>query len=88
MDECTRKIHKNQKAKHRGESAHSVLQCVAQECPMLLKKDIIELFPGCLEVMSPQLTIVTLSQKIYPKTARWSKEVETEKLAKYVSTLG
>ncbi|XP_034947463.1 methylmalonic aciduria and homocystinuria type D homolog, mitochondrial [Chelonus insularis] len=59
-----------------------VLQCIAQECPILLRKGIIELFPGCMETSSPQLTIVTITQKLNPRI-RWSKEIETEKLAKY-----
>lgn len=67
------------------ESSQPILHCMAQECPMLLRKGITELFPGCIEISSPQLTIVTISQKPNPKTMRWSKEVETEKLAKYVS---
>lgn len=62
-----------------------ILHCVAQECPMLLRKGIMELFPGCMEINSPQLTIVTISQKSNPEVMRWSKEVETEKLAKYAS---
>lgn len=59
------------------------LRCMAQECPLLLRKGIEELFPGCLDAGSPQLTIITISQKISNKGSRWSKEAETEKLAKY-----
>ncbi|XP_076751380.1 methylmalonic aciduria and homocystinuria type D homolog, mitochondrial isoform X2 [Xylocopa sonorina] len=62
---------------------HSILRCVAQECPLLLRKGIEELFPGCLDVGSPQLTIITISQLINAKVMRWNKEMETEKLAKY-----
>ncbi|XP_046471960.1 cobalamin trafficking protein CblD [Neodiprion pinetum] len=65
------------------ESSRPVLHCVAQECPVLLRKGITELFPGCMEINSPQLTIMTISQKPNLETMRWSKEVETEKLAKY-----
>ena len=64
---------------------YSMLHCVAQECPLLLRKGIEELFPGCLDVGSPQLTIVTVNQSINPKVMKWNKEIETEKLAKYVS---
>ena len=64
---------------------HSELRYVAQECPLLLRKGIEELFPGCLDVGSPQLTIVTVSQSINRKVMKWNKEIETEKLAKYVS---
>ena len=62
---------------------HPELHYVAQECPLLLRKGIEELFPGCLDVGSPQLTIVTVSQFINPKVMKWNKEIETEKLAKY-----
>ena len=62
-----------------------MLRCIAQECPTLLRKSLLELFPGCVEVASPQLTIVTISQKSNCRAIRWSKEVETEKLAKFVS---
>lgn len=62
-----------------------MLDCVAQECPILLRKSIKELFPGCLDVTSSHLTIITISQKANLKSLRWYKEAETEKLAKYVS---
>lgn len=60
-----------------------MLDCVAQECPILLRKNIEELFPGCLDVTSTDLTIITISQKANLKSLRWRKETETEKLAKY-----
>ena len=63
----------------------SILNCSAQECPTLLRKGILELFPNCLEVTSPLLTIVTISQKTNDRKTKWSKEIETEKLAQYVS---
>lgn len=66
----------------KGNNQHSMLHCVAQECPLLLRKGIEELFPGCLDVGSPQLTIVTISQSINAKVMKWNKETETEKLAK------
>lgn len=70
---------------HKTKDLYSVLHCTAQECPTLLRKGIIELFPNCLEVMSPQLSIITISQKTRNKKTRWSKEVEVEKLAQHVS---
>lgn len=73
----------NKPGDHTLESSRPILHCMAQECPMLLRKSITELFPGCMEINSPQLTIVTISQTPNPKTMKWSKEVETEKLAKY-----
>lgn len=61
------------------------LDCVAQECPVLLRRGIEELFPGNLDVMSPHLTIITISQEANIKSMRRRKETETERLAKYVS---
>ncbi|XP_076630079.1 cobalamin trafficking protein CblD [Colletes latitarsis] len=61
----------------------ATLRCIAQECPLLLRKGIEELFPGCLDVGSPQLTIISICQKINLKTNRWSTETEMEELAKH-----
>ncbi|XP_051166127.1 uncharacterized protein LOC127284631 isoform X2 [Leptopilina boulardi] len=83
LNEMTSNSKKNTKTKRRRKSDHPILHFVAQQCPILLRKEIAELFPGCPEVHSPQLTIISLSQKIYVKTARWSKEEEAEKVAKY-----
>jgi len=63
------------------------LDCEAQECPILLRKSIEELFSGCSDVTMSHLTIITLSQKADLKSMKWHKEVETEKLAKYVSCI-
>ena len=76
---------KNQK-KHRGENDHFKLEYAAQECPMVLRKDLLELFPGVPELNVAHLTIITLTQKACQRRGRWSREVETEKFAKYVST--
>lgn len=59
------------------------LHCVAQECPILLRKGIMELFPNCAEATSPQLTIITITQNLNPRMMKWSKETETERLAKF-----
>lgn len=66
-----------------GDSQRPTLHCIAQECPLLLRKGIKELFPGCLDVGSSQLTIISICQKINSKTSRWSREMEVEELAKY-----
>ncbi|XP_015588802.1 methylmalonic aciduria and homocystinuria type D protein, mitochondrial isoform X2 [Cephus cinctus] len=66
-----------------SQKQHPLLHCTVQECPMLLRKGIMELFPGCVEVNSPQLSIITISQKMNRKTIKWNREAETEKLAKY-----
>ncbi|XP_011685310.1 PREDICTED: methylmalonic aciduria and homocystinuria type D homolog, mitochondrial-like isoform X1 [Wasmannia auropunctata] len=65
------------------ETIQPMLDCVAQECPILLRKSIEELFPGCLDVTMSHLTIITISQKANLKSMKWRKEAETEKLAKY-----
>jgi hypothetical protein len=62
-----------------------MLDCVAQECPIVLRKNIEELFPGCLDVTTSHLTIITINQKANLKSMQRRKEIETEKLAKYVS---
>lgn len=71
-------------SRSRRNNQHPELRYVVQECPLLLRKGIEELFPGCLDVGSPQLTIVTVSQSINSKVMKWNREIETEKLAKYV----
>ncbi|XP_029156728.1 methylmalonic aciduria and homocystinuria type D homolog, mitochondrial-like isoform X2 [Nylanderia fulva] len=72
-----------QRNKRNWKVVHPMLDYMAQECPVLLRKSIEELFPECLDVTSSQLTIVTISQKANLKSMRWYKEAETEKLAKY-----
>ncbi|KAK0094687.1 hypothetical protein PV326_010298 [Microctonus aethiopoides] len=71
--------------RHRGniDPNQPSLICVAQECPILLRKGIMELFPSCVDATSPQLTIITITQKLNPRMMRWSKEIETERLAKF-----
>ncbi|XP_031839306.2 cobalamin trafficking protein CblD [Nomia melanderi] len=59
------------------------LQCTVQECPLLLRKGTEELFPGCLDAGSPQLTIITICQRIGCRASRWSREMEIERVAKY-----
>lgn len=77
--------HEYQRNKRNWKVMRPMLDYTAQECPVLLRKSIEELFPECLDVTSSQLTIITISQKANLKSMRWYKEAETEKLAKYVS---
>lgn len=72
-----------QENKRNWKVVQPMLDYIAQECPVLLRKSIEELFPECLDVTSSQLTIITISQKANLKSMRWRKEAETEKLAKY-----
>lgn len=76
---------RNQKNVENWRVIRPKLDYVAQECPILLRKSIEELFPGCSDVTMSHLTIITINQKANLKSMRWRKEVETEKLAKYVS---
>ncbi|XP_014294892.1 methylmalonic aciduria and homocystinuria type D homolog, mitochondrial [Microplitis demolitor] len=73
----------NSKNRRKCDQSQPILHCIAQECPMLLRKGIQELFPSSVEAASPQLTIVTITQKLNPRMMRWSKEIETERLAKF-----
>ncbi|KAK2576913.1 hypothetical protein KPH14_005534 [Odynerus spinipes] len=77
-----REKNKNKKLRGKTYIKQPLLYCTAQECPLLLRKGIEELFPGCLDVSAAQLTIVTISQKSNIKALRWGKIAETEKLAK------
>ncbi|XP_029038111.1 methylmalonic aciduria and homocystinuria type D homolog, mitochondrial [Osmia bicornis bicornis] len=67
----------------RSNNRQPILRCVAQDCPLLLRKGIGELFQGCLDIGSVQLTIITISQAVNGKIMRWNRELETEKLTKY-----
>lgn len=59
-----------------------MIKCVAQECPLLLRKGIQELFPDCRDSNCSQITIVTISQPTSFRRMKWNRELETEKLAK------
>lgn len=76
-----------QRNKENWKIMQPMLDFVAQECPVLLRKSIEELFPECLDVTSSQLTIITISQRANLKSMRHRKEAETERLAKYVSSI-
>ncbi|XP_012151546.1 cobalamin trafficking protein CblD [Megachile rotundata] len=67
----------------RGNQQRPLLRCVAQDCPLLLRKGIGELFQGCLDIASAQLTVITISQAVNTKQMRWNRDLETEKLTKY-----
>lgn len=68
---------------HRYRHKGRMLHFVAQECPILLRSGIVELFPGCIDVISPHLTVVTVTQRLNVKVMKRSREAEIEKLAKY-----
>ncbi|KAF7988504.1 hypothetical protein HCN44_001077 [Aphidius gifuensis] len=77
-------IDDNKYSSRRKNNVHTpTLYCEVQKCPLLLRKGIIELFPGNIEVASQHLTIVTITQKFYPRSMRQGCDNETEKLAKF-----
>ncbi|KAJ9599247.1 hypothetical protein L9F63_010249, partial [Diploptera punctata] len=67
-----------------GKSSIYALDCDAQQCPVLLKKGITELFPG-KDFGGIDLTIVTLSQKTLSDLSSTGQEVdaEQERLTKF-----
>lgn len=73
----------NEMKTEQSRSGFPVLHVAAQECPMLLRKYIKALFPGYTEIRTSRFSIITMAQEINPKSTRWSKEAEVEKLTKY-----
>jgi len=55
-----------------------LLECVAQDCPKLIRKDFADLFPN-RDVTSGPLTVVSLTQKTKNDMAGWSELVEIER---------
>lgn len=55
-----------------------ILECRAQVCPELVKKDFLDLFPS-INLRNTDLTVVTLSQKTINDMSGWSEEVEVER---------
>ncbi|GFG36130.1 hypothetical protein Cfor_02750 [Coptotermes formosanus] len=54
------------------------MECVARHCPMLLRRGVLEMFPGT-DIGGSDLTIVTLSQKTAINLTNMDHEVETER---------
>ena len=59
-------------------SAADNLECIAQDCPHILRKDFQELFPS-KDMLSSHLTIITISNKTNNDMTGWSIEVEEER---------
>jgi len=55
-----------------------IMECVAQHCPLLLRRGVLEMFPG-IDIGGSDLTIVTLSQKTTANLTNTGHEVETER---------
>ncbi|XP_053374606.1 cobalamin trafficking protein CblD-like [Mercenaria mercenaria] len=59
-------------------SAEDLLECVAHECPQLMRKDFADLFPW-MDIMQGHFTVITVSQKTKEDMSGWSMEVEAER---------
>uniref|UniRef100_A0A1W7RA74 Methylmalonic aciduria and homocystinuria type D homolog, mitochondrial n=1 Tax=Hadrurus spadix TaxID=141984 RepID=A0A1W7RA74_9SCOR len=58
--------------------SNNLLECVAQECPQLLRRDFADLFPG-RDINQGNLTVITLCQKTNNSMDIWSEETELER---------
>lgn len=56
----------------------NVLECTAQDCPDLMKKDFQDLFPG-RDIRNDSLTVITLTHKTENDMTCWSEDVEIER---------
>ncbi|XP_069679874.1 cobalamin trafficking protein CblD-like isoform X2 [Periplaneta americana] len=63
---------------YRDKTTEYAVECVARECPMLLRRGVIELFPGT-DLGGSNLTLVTLSQKTKSDLSHTGREVENER---------
>lgn len=59
-------------------SPFDVLECVAQQCPALLKKDFQELFPD-RDFNQDEVSVITISQKTNSDMIAWSIDMEDER---------
>nr|XP_027210427.1 methylmalonic aciduria and homocystinuria type D homolog, mitochondrial-like isoform X2 [Penaeus vannamei] len=55
-----------------------ILECRAQQCPELIKKDFLDLFPGH-NLQDGPLAVITLSQKTQCDMSAWSEDMEIER---------
>lgn len=63
---------------HKAIPSEAVLECVAHECPQLLKKDFSDLFPKT-ELFQDNLTVLTLCQKTENDMSMWNEMVVQER---------
>lgn len=59
-------------------SVRDALECVAMECPQILRKDFQDLFPE-KNLMRGNVTVMTMSQKTKNDMSGWNPEVEEER---------
>ncbi|XP_046580409.1 LOW QUALITY PROTEIN: cobalamin trafficking protein CblD-like [Haliotis rubra] len=55
-----------------------MLECVAQDCPHILRKDFTDLFPGH-DIMEGAFTVITISQRTQHDMTGWSTQVDIER---------
>lgn len=56
----------------------TILECIAQDCPDLMKKDFQDLFPA-RNIFGDPLTVITLTQKTDNDMTYWSEDVDIER---------
>lgn len=59
-------------------SPDDMLECVAHDCPQIMRKDFADLFPW-MNIMHGHFTIITISQKTKEDMTGWSESVEAER---------
>jgi hypothetical protein len=59
-------------------AALDALECVAQECPRILRKDLQDMFPD-RDLMVGPFTVLTISQQTQNNMALWNAQVEKER---------
>ncbi|XP_041365992.1 cobalamin trafficking protein CblD-like [Gigantopelta aegis] len=55
-----------------------MLECIAQDCPMILRKEFADLFPE-RNILEGVLTVISISQKTVNDMTVWSADVEIER---------
>ncbi|XP_022237614.1 methylmalonic aciduria and homocystinuria type D homolog, mitochondrial-like isoform X2 [Limulus polyphemus] len=64
-------------SQYANKPAAEVLECIAYDCPALLRKDFQDLFPGH-EFPHDNLTVLTICQRTKNDMTIWSEDVELE----------
>lgn len=67
-----------EESSHLSPNADELLECVAYECPQIMRKDFADLFPW-MDIMHGHFTIITVCQKTREDMTGWSLAVEEER---------
>jgi len=59
-------------------TADDMLECVAHDCPELIRKEFADLFPQ-RDIMNGSLSVITISQRTEEDMTKWAESVETER---------